>query len=88
MRTTLRIEDSLLRELKTLARKKNVPLTRIVDIVLHSGLRAMRETASARKPYQEDTINMGKPHIPLDKALSISTAMEDDEVVRKTELGK
>ena len=88
MRTTLRIDDSLLRELKALARKKNVPLTRIVDTALHSGLQAMREPASAGTPYQEETFDMGKPHIPLDKALSISTAMEDDEIVRKAELRK
>ena len=88
MRTTLRIEDSLLRELKALARQEKIPLTRVVDTVLRSGLQARRKPPSNIVSYQEKTFEMGKPHFQLDKALSISAAMEDEEILRKIELRK
>jgi hypothetical protein len=88
MRTTLCIEDSLLEELKALARREKIPVTRMVDRGLQSGLRALREDQGPKRPYHEETCELGEPRFPLEKALKIAAEMEDEEILRKLELRK
>lgn len=88
MRTTLRIEDRLLGELKALAQREHVPLTGMVNRVLQAGLRALREERAPSEPYHEQPCDLGRPRFPLDKALKIATEMEDEETLRKLELRK
>jgi hypothetical protein len=88
MRTTLRIEDGLLDELKALAQREHIPLTGVVNRVLQAGLRALREDRQPSEPYHEPTCDLGRPRFPLDKALKIAAQMEDQEILRKLELRK
>jgi hypothetical protein len=87
MRTTIRLDDELFEQLKQRARRENVSLTRFINRVLKLGLAAGAAHARQR-PYRQRTKAMGKPTVSLDKALAISAALEDEEIVRKLSLRK
>ena len=87
MRTTTRIEDDVLEELKALARKEDAPLTRVLDRTLRAGLKAFR-VPRRRRPHREKTHAMGRPQMDLRKALAQAAAMEDEETLRKVTLRK
>lgn len=87
MRTTLRIDDELLQQLKEQARQENVSLTRLVNRTLRAGLR--RSHSPGRRPrYRETTCSMGVPRFDPDKALALAATLEDEEVLRKLALRK
>ena len=88
MRTTLRIDDALLRELKEKASEENTSMTRLVDRILRAGLRAEQHEKRRSGRHREDTFSMGRPSIDLTKALAVSSALEDDEILRKDRLRK
>lgn len=83
MRTTLNIDDDLLRKLKREAERSRTSLTECVNRVLALGLER-RHPATARKPYRQRTFAMGFPPIgSMDKALQLAAALEDEETVRE-----
>ena len=80
MRTTLRIDDDLLRELKERAEREKVPLTDLVNRVIRRGLEpTSKRGMKPRRPYREQVFSLGAPRVPLDKALALAAAMEDAE---------
>ena len=87
MRTTTRIDDVLLEELKEKARRENSSLTQIVNRVLRSGLDASRRPARRRR-HHEKTFSMGRPSEDLRKALALAARLEDEETLRKLALRK
>jgi hypothetical protein len=87
MRTTTRIEDDVLEELKDLARKEDAPFTRVLDRTLRAGLKASRAPRRRRR-HREKTHAMGRPRTDLRKALAQAAAMEDEETLRKLALRK
>lgn len=88
MRTTVRIDDALLLELKAKASQERTSMTRLLDRILRAGLRADQHEKRPSGRYREDTSSMGPPKIDLTKALSISSALEDGEILRKEQLRK
>jgi hypothetical protein len=88
MRTTTRIEDDVLEELKALARKEDAPLTRVLDRTLRAGLKASRAPRRRRRTHREKTHAMGRPRMDLRKALAQAAGMEDEETLRKLTLRK
>lgn len=42
-----------------------------------------RSTESAIEDYVEETYAMGEPSVPLEKALSVAAALENDETLRR-----
>ncbi|MDX1606260.1 MAG: hypothetical protein R3202_08705 [Candidatus Competibacterales bacterium] len=87
MRTTLRIDDELLRQLKEQAHRENVSLTRLVNRTLRAGMQQSRR--SGRRPaYREQTYSMGEPQLNLDRALALAADLEDEEILRKLALRK
>ena len=88
MRTTVRIDDELLKKLKEQARKENTSLTRLLDRTLCAGMQASREPRRRRRRYREQTHTVGAPSLKLDKALALAAALEDEEIVRKMKLRK
>ncbi|HTR60004.1 MAG TPA: ribbon-helix-helix protein, CopG family [Casimicrobiaceae bacterium] len=88
MRTTIRVDDELLDELKVQARKENVSLTRLINRTLKAGLKAGATRRPKRPQYRERTYALGKPKVPLDKALAVAAALEDEEIARKLMLRK
>lgn len=88
MRSTFRIDDDLLLELKEQARNEKLPLTRLVNRVLRLGMRADRSGGPRRTRYREATQAMGAPRVDLQKALAVAAALEEDEILRKMTLRK
>lgn len=91
MRTTVDIEDPLLKRLRAEARRRGVSfkafLSGIIRRALDEGATAAART-SAR--YRSPTFSMGAPPGGgnLDKALAVAAALEDDETVRELSLRK
>lgn len=83
MRTTVRLDDELLEQLKAQARRENVSLTRLLNRILRAGMRAERARPAKRRAYREQPHAMGAPRVALDKSLALATALENAEFVRK-----
>lgn len=89
MRTTVRIEDDLLNQLKQAASQADVSLTAIINQTLRKGLTAKQKAvAKDVSEYREKTYSMGKPLVDLTKALSLAAALDDEERLAKMDLGK
>ena len=84
MRTTLRIDDDLMRVLKERACRENVSVSSLVNGLLRRALdlagRAKKRNGTS---YRERTFAMGQPRIDLTKALAAAAAVEDAEIVEK-----
>ncbi len=87
MRTTLTIDDDLLRQLKQQAVKTRVPLRRLVNTALRNGLTA-KQPSRHKTAYTSPSFSMGEPAIALDKALALAANLEESEVLRELELRK
>ena len=88
MRSTVRIDDDLLLELKERAHKEKVSLTQILNRTLRAGLRPSRARTPRKPRYWEETQTMGTPRIDVCKALAFAAGLEDEEIVRKALLRK
>jgi hypothetical protein len=88
MRTTVRVDDDLLHRLKVEARTENVSLTRVINRTLKAGLNAGFARRPKRNVYRERALALGTPNVPLDKALGIAGALDDEEITRKLALRK
>jgi hypothetical protein len=80
MRTTVQIDDELLRRLKEQAHREGTSLAKLINRVLRCGIAALRQGKKPSRPYREKTFSMGEPKVPLDKALALAAALEDEEV--------
>ena len=88
MRSTVRIDDDLMVELKRRAHDASVSLTRMLNRTLRVGLAAPEANRKRAQPYTQRTVAMGRPLVDLDKALALAVDLEDDEVARKLALRK
>lgn len=88
MRTTLTIEDSILHRLKEEAHQKGLPLKQVINTRLELGLRYDNDIRHPRK-YKAKTFSLGPIRLSNpEKLLQASTELEDEEIIRKMELGK
>jgi antitoxin component of RelBE/YafQ-DinJ toxin-antitoxin module len=80
MRTTLRIDDDLLLELKTRAANEGLSLSDVVNLVL-------RQSAAApprpRRPFKQKTRNLGRPAFDVTKSNAVAADLEDEAILRK-----
>lgn len=88
MRSTVRIDDDLMVELRARALAESVSLTRMLNRTLRAGLSAGPKQAAKRSPFKQRTYRMGAPDVGIDKALALAAALEDEEIVRKISLRK
>lgn len=86
MRTTLNINDKLLRHLKAEAQRAGVSLTQLANQALELGLQ--RLAPPVEESYELTTFSMGQASFAIDKALSLASSLEDEEVVRKLDMRK
>lgn len=86
MRSTVRIDDDLLLELKEQARKENISLTRLLNRTLRAGIQASRSRSPRKPRYREKTYPMGAAGVDLHKALALAAELEDEEIIRKMAL--
>lgn len=77
MRTTLDIDEHLLRKLRAEARARDISLKELVNQVIRRGLE--ERPAEPREPYRCPTFSMGVPLRSIDKALALADALEEDE---------
>lgn len=86
MRTTVRIDDDLMRVLKQQAEAAGESVTKALNRLLRLGLTAEGNgVREQRERFVQKTFNMGKPLIDMNKALAISFEMDDIERLRKLE---
>lgn len=88
MRSTVRIDDDLMIELKTRAHAESVSLTRILNRTLRAGLANRKPDRQRTKRFKQKTMSMGRPTVDLDKALALAAQLEDEEIARKLALRK
>ena len=86
MRTTVNVDNHLLKRLRAEAHRQGVSFKEFLDRVLHRGLE--ERAASRRTPYVCPTFAMGAPLRQLDKALALADSLEDEEIARELTLRK
>ena len=85
MRSTVTLDDDVAQQIKTLMRERGAGFKETINDLLRRGL----QSTSAPEPYEAPTFRSGvRQGVDLTKALSIAAQLEDDEFVRKVELGK
>jgi hypothetical protein len=88
MRTTLTVDDDLMRALREEALESGLPLKRVVNRALRRGLGRARPSPRHRR-YRSPTYALGRvTHYDLDKALALASSLEDAETARDLELRK
>lgn len=88
MRSTVRIDDDLMTELKARAHAESVSLTRILNRTLRAGLAKPKPDRQRARRFKQKTVSMGRPTVDLDKALALAAQLEDEEIARKLALRK
>ena len=83
MRTTVRIDEDLMRDLKEQSQQQGLSLTRFINRVLRQGMSVVRQAGRSPRPYREKTFSMGQPRVDLTKALALAAALEDGELREK-----
>lgn len=87
MRTTVTIDPDVEALLNRAMKQRGVSFKEALNTALRAGL--MREDSRRVAPRPLPTFDMQlRPAINLDKALSLSTELEDEETTRKLLLGK
>lgn len=85
LRTTLAISDDILQDLRALARKNGVSLTKTANRVLRTGLAHLGDLPRRNRSYSEPVADLGPAAVGLDRALRIAAELEDRQVLRKLE---
>lgn len=80
MRTTLRLEDDLLRELKKRARQEGRTLSELVNRAIRKSLAA---DGRPRRVFRQKTRDLGRPSFDVAKANAVADALEDEALLRK-----
>lgn len=88
MRTTLTIDDALLRQLRQKALDSGKPLKQVVNETLQAGLR--RPGATDRMPYRCPVFSIGAlaPGVDLVKANQLAAALEDELLIERLRQGQ
>ena len=87
MRTTIRIDDDLLSQLKARAAGEKTSLTLLVNRVIRAGL-VSADRGADEPAHVETTFAMGEPRFDLTKASAVAAMLEDEETARELALGK
>ena len=80
MRTTITLEPDVLALVKKAMSERGRSFKDVVNDALRTGL----GSSSPNPAYRTPTFSMGfEPTVPWDKALQVSAALEDEELVRR-----
>jgi len=80
MRTTLRIDDDLFRELKERASSEGLTLSELVNLALRQSLGTEKQP---RRVFRQKTRELGRPSFDITKANALAGAIEDQAILRK-----
>lgn len=86
MRTTVTIEPDIAERLKQRALEQETSFKATLNETLRRGLRENR--SSDRKPFVQETSDMGRPRFDLGKANHLAAQLEDEEIIRELEQGR
>lgn len=84
MRTTVTLDPDVEAQLREAMRERGVSFKVAINDAVRAGLSS---PAQVSRPYKMPTAPLGLD-INIDKALQIAGEMEDEEIIRKLELGK
>jgi Arc/MetJ family transcription regulator len=80
MRTTVRIDDDLLVELKRRASREGRTLSEVVNSALRDSLGGRRETV---RSFRQRTCDLGQPSFDVTRANAVASALDDAETICK-----
>ncbi|GAB2519260.1 antitoxin [Paramicrobacterium agarici] len=83
MRTTVTLDPDADARVRALMKERGLTFKQAINAAIVEGA-PRREAESIATP----TFAMGRERVDLDRALALSGALEDDELVRKMRLGK
>ena len=87
MRTTVTLDPDVLSLLRKAMREGGLSFKAALNQAIREGL--VRRRPRNGSPYRLKTRPMGyRPDLPLDKALSLAAALEDEEIARKLSVRK
>ncbi len=88
MRTTLTIDDSLLRQLRQKALDSGKPFKQVVNETLKAGLNP--SVVARREPYRCPSFSIGAvaPGVDLTKANQLAAALDDEALMEKLRQGR
>ena len=84
MRTTVTLDDDTAALLQRRMREQGISFKEALNQAIRAGLNSGGEP----RPFRTRTHAMGVPTVNLDQALRLAGDIEDEELVRKTRLGK
>jgi hypothetical protein len=86
VRTTVTLDPDVEAKLKATMHERGVSFKAALNDAVRSGL---DHGSRAPKRYRMPTAQMGlQPGVNIDKALRLAGELEDEEIIRKLELGK
>ncbi len=85
MKTTIEIDEELLRELEQRAAHANLPLDTVLNTALRKGLWSLPTVPQIQS---QQVYSMGRPLFNIDKALEFAADLEDEEILKKLAQGK
>ena len=80
VRTTLRLDDDLLIELKDRASREGLTLSELVNLALR---RSLTSAKRPRRLFRQKTRDLGRPSFDVTKANAVAAALEDEAILRK-----
>jgi hypothetical protein len=80
MRTTVTLEPEADAIVRRLMRERGLTFKDALNEAIRAGARPSR---SSRKGFRTPTFQMGRPAVPIDKALRLAADLEDEEILRK-----
>jgi plasmid stability protein len=80
MRTTLRLDDDLFRELKKRAIREGLTLSELVNLALRQSLQTEKRP---RRVFRQKTRDLGRPAFDVTKANVVAAGLEDEAILRK-----
>jgi hypothetical protein len=88
MRTTIRLDDDLEKELRSMAATEGLSFGKLVNRLLRQRLQGKGKPPSSPRRYREPPAHMGEPRIDLTKALDLADQLEAEETAHKLGLRK
>jgi hypothetical protein len=88
MRTTLTLDDDLVKALREKAHRTGAPFKEVVNRAIRAGLEQVDKPRQT-KPYKCRSYSLGYPPLAdLDRALNLADRLESEEIARKLALRK
>jgi hypothetical protein len=84
MRTTVTLDPDTAALVRQRMRERGVSFKEAVNDAIRAGLAG----DAPRQAFETRTAALGTPAVNLDRALQVAADLEDEELVRKTRLGK